>query len=68
MESCDMCAKALTNPILKSGEYSYPVVICTNTYHTHSDVELRLCRRCRDKLIRFIQFEHARNRKGGDKE
>lgn len=65
MKCCDMCGRTLKNPLLRNGEVSYPVVIYDNIFQTPLNIELSMCSKCRSRLIRFIQFEQARNRKGG---
>ena len=65
MKCCDMCSRTLKNPLLRNGEVSYPVVIHNGSFQTPVDIELSLCSKCQRKLIRFIKFEQARNRKGG---
>ena len=68
MTVCDMCSRTLKNPLLRKGEVSYPVIIHNDIFQIPSDIELSLCSKCQRKLIRFIQFEQARNRKGGVEE
>ena len=65
MKCCDMCSGTLINPLLRNGKVSYPVVIHNDIFQTPSDIELSICSKCQRKLIRFIKFEQARNRKGG---
>lgn len=65
MKCCDMCGDILQNVLTGTDKCSHTFFIENVLFHNPKTISLGICSKCQRKLIRFIKFEQARNRKGG---